>query len=250
MLNVHRGSHAVILFLENVVTSRNTFDLRAYMESEDCEMEISEYNLKRRYYEYLDCVRWFVFRAFPNDVYLVEMKIEKPFSMMEKLILNEDSNDSHKVMFENWCRDYERTLYGIVEMWRGMVGVVDEVDYWKLVFFPEKNGLNRDNAFDYVAHYFLPIASKSVYFGDLDSWLKYEEFIKSFDGESDELYDGMYRGFVILRDYWLDAINRIHEFSLKYSVNYKMDDWIRECYEYVHSLDNLDSESEEENYDN
>ena len=37
MLNVHRGSHAVILFLENVVTSRNTFDLRADLESEEEE---------------------------------------------------------------------------------------------------------------------------------------------------------------------------------------------------------------------
>ena len=245
MLNVHRGSHAVILFLENVVTSRNTFDLRAYMESEDCEMEISEYDLKRRYYEYLDCVRWFVFRAFPNDVYLTEIKIEKPFSMMEKLILDEDSNDSHKVMFENWCSDYERTLDGIVEMWRGMVGVVDEVDYWKLVFFPEKNGLNRDNAFDYVAHHFLPIASKSVYFGDLDSWLKYEGFIKNFNGDADKLYEGIHRGFLILRDYWLDEIDKIREFCGKYSINYKMNDWIKECYDYVHSLDNLGVESED-----
>lgn len=169
---------------------------------------------------------------------------------MEKLILDEDSTESHKAMFGNWCKDYEHTLYGVVEMWRGIVGVVDEGDYWKLVFFPENNGLNRDNAFDYVAHHFLPIASKSVYFGDLDSWLKYEEFIKSFDGEADELYDGMNRGFVILRNYWLDAIDRIHEFSLKYSVNYKMDDWIKECYDYVHSLDDLDSESEDEDCDN
>lgn len=212
-------------------------------------MEISEYDLKRRYYEYLDCVRWFVFRAFREDSFLDLMKIKKPFDMMEKLILDEDSTESHKVMFGTWCKDYERTLYGVVDMWREVVGVVDEGDYWKLAFFPEE-GLNRDNAFNYVAHHFLPIADKSVCFGDLDSWLKYEEFIKSFDGESDELYDGLHRGFVILHNYWLDAIDRIHEFSLKYSVNYKMDDWIKECYDYVHSLDNLDIESEEQDYDN
>ena len=213
-------------------------------------MEFLDSRLYNGYYEYLDAVRWFVLRAFREDSFLDLMKIKKPFDMMEKLILDEDSTESHKAMFGNWCKDYEHTLYGVVEMWRGIVGVVDEGDYWKLVFFPEKNGLNRDNAFDYVAHHFLPIASKSVCFGDLDSWLQYEEFIKSFDGDADELYNGMHGGFVILRDYWLDVIDRIHEFSLKYSVNYKMDDWIRECYEYVHSLDNLDSESEEENYDN
>ena len=213
-------------------------------------MEFSDSRLHNRYYEYFDVVRWFVFRAFCEDSFLDLMKIEKPFATMKKLILDENSTDSYKKMFRNWCEDYERTLYGVVEMWRGMVGVVDEGDYWKLVFFPEKNGLNRNNAFDFVAHHFLPIASKSVYFGDLDSWLKYEEFIKSFDGEADELYDRMHGGFVILRDYWLDAIDRIHEFSLKYSVNYKMDDWMKECYEYVHSLDNLGLESEESEYDN
>lgn len=213
-------------------------------------MAFLDSRLHNGYYEYLDAVRWFVFRAFREDSFIDLMKIKKPFDVMEKLILDEDSTESHKAMFGNWCKDYEHTLYGVVEMWRGIVGVVDEGDYWKLVFFPENNGLNRDNAFDYVAHHFLPIASKSVYFGDLDSWLKYEEFIKSFDGEADELYDGMNRGFVILRNYWLDAIDRIHEFSLKYSVNYKMDDWIKECYDYVHSLDDLDSESEDEDCDN
>ena len=213
-------------------------------------MAFLDSRLHNGYYEYLDAVRWFVFRAFREDSFIDLMKIKKPFDVMEKLILDEDSTESHKAMFGNWCKDYEHTLHGVVEMWRGIVGVVDEGDYWKLVFFPENNGLNRDNAFDYVAHHFLPIASKSVYFGDLDSWLKYEEFIKSFDGEADELYDGMNRGFVILRNYWLDAIDRTHEFSLKYSVNYKMDDWIKECYDYVHSLDDLDSESEDEDCDN
>lgn len=213
-------------------------------------MEFSDSRLYDGYYKYLDLVRWFVFRTYSNDEFLKDIKIEKPFSMMEKLILGEDSNDSHKVMFENWCRDYERTLYGVFDVWREVVGIVDEGDYWKLAFFPEK-GLTRDNAFDYVAHYFLPIVDNSVCFGDLDTWLKYEEFIKSFDGDADELYNKIHGGFVILRDYWLDVIDRIHEFSLKYSVNYKMDDWIKECYDYVHSLDNLDIESEEEqDYDN
>lgn len=213
-------------------------------------MEFLDSRLYNGYYKYLDAVRWFVLRAFREDSFLDLMEIKKPFDMMEKLILDEDSTESHKAMFGNWCEDYEHTLYGVVEMWRGIVGVVDEGDYWKLVFFPEKNGLNRDNAFDYVAHHFLPIASKSIYFGDLDSWLKYEEFIKSFDDDADELYNGMHGGFVILRDYWLDVIDRIHEFSLKYSVDYKMNDWIKECHDYVHSLDNLDSESENEDYDN
>ena len=84
-------------------------------------MEFSDSRLYNSYYEYLDVVRWFVFRAFPNDEYLAEMKIEKPFSMMEKLILDEDSTESHKSMFVSWCRDYERTLYGVVEMWHGNV---------------------------------------------------------------------------------------------------------------------------------
>ena len=213
-------------------------------------MEFSDSKLYNRYYEYLDVVRWFVFRAFSNDEFLKDMKVEKPFVMMEKLILDEDSTETHREMFGNWCRDYERTLYGDVEMWRGMVGVVDENDCWKLVFFPEKKGLNRENAFDYVAHHFLPMVDESIYFGDLDSWLKYEEFIESFNGDADELYDGIHKGFLIIRDYWLDEIDKIRDFCSKYSINYKMDDWIKECYEYVHSLDDMDVESEEESYDN
>lgn len=213
-------------------------------------MEFSDSRLYNGYYEYLDTVRWFVFKAFSNDEFLKELKIEKPFIRMEKLILDEDSTESHEEMFRNWCKDYERTLYGVVEMWRGMVGVVDEGDYWKLVFFPEKSGLTRDNAFDYVAHHFLPIADNSVYFGDLDSWLKYAEFIKIFNDDADKLYEGIHRGFVILRDYWLDEIDKIREFCGEYSINYKMDDWIKECHDYVHSLDSSDVESEEEDYDN
>ena len=126
---------------------------------------------------------------------------------------------------------------------------MDEDDHWKLVFFPEKNGLTRAGAFDYVAHHFLPIADKSVCFGDLDTWLKYAEFIESFDGDANKLYEGIHRGFVILRDYWLDEIGKIRDFSLKYSVNCKMDNWIKECYDYVHSLDDLGLENEEKDYD-
>ena len=212
-------------------------------------MEFSDSRLYNGYYEYLDSVRWFVFRAFSNDEFLKDIKIDKPFAEMRRLVLDEDSTELHESMFGNWCRDYERTLHGIVEMWRGMVGVVDEGDYWKLVFFPEKTGLTRNNAFDYVAHHFLPMVDESIYFGDLDSWLKYEEFIESFNGDADELYNGIHRGFVILRDYWLDEIDKIREFSCKYSINYKMDDWIKECYDYVHSLDNLGTEGEEEDDD-
>ena len=171
MLTEQQVNHAVILYSENVVFSRKAFDLREDLKGV-VMMEFSDSRLYNGYYEYLDAVRWFVFRAFREDSFLDLMKIKKPFDIIEKLILDEDSTESHKAMFGNWCKDYEHTLYGVVEMWRGMVDVVDEGDYWKLVFFPEKNGLNRDNAFDYVAHHFLPIASKSVYFGDLDSWLK------------------------------------------------------------------------------
>ena len=234
----------MILYLENVVFSRNAFDLRADLKGV-VMMEFSDSRLYNGYYEYLDSVRWFVFRAFSNDEFLRDIKIEKPFAKMERLVLDEDSTELYKAMFGNWCRDYERTLYGVVEMWREVVGVEDESDCWKLVFFPEKKGLNRENAFDYVAHHFLPMVDESIYFGDLDSWLKYEEFIESFNGDADELYNGIHRGFVILRDYWLDEINKIREFGSKYSINYKMDDWIKECYDYVHSLDNLDSEGEE-----
>lgn len=35
MLTVQRVSRAVILFLENAITKRNAFDLRAYKERED-----------------------------------------------------------------------------------------------------------------------------------------------------------------------------------------------------------------------
>lgn len=238
----------MILYLENVVFSRNVFDLRADLKGV-VMMEFSDSRLYNGYYEYLDSVRWFVFRAFSNDEFLRDIKIEKPFAKMERLVLDEDSTELHKAMFGNWCRDYERTLYGVVEMWREVVGVVDEDNCWKLVFFPEKKGLNRDNAFDYVAHHFLPIADKSVYFGDLDSWLKYEEFIESCNGDADELYEGIHRGFVFISDYWLDEIDKIREFSCKYSINYKMDDWIKECYDYVHLLDNLGAEGEEEDDD-
>lgn len=233
----------MILYLENVVFSRNAFDLRADLKGV-VMMEFSDSRLYNGYYEYLDSVRWFVFRAFSNDEFLRDIKIEKPFAKMERLVLDEDSTELHKAMFGNWCRDYERTLYGVVEMWREVVGVVDEGDYWKLIFFPEK-GLTRDNAFNYVAHYFLPIVDNSVCFGDLDSWLKYDEFIKNFNSDADELYEGLHRGFVFIRDYWLDEIDKIREFSCKYSINYKMDDWIKECYDYVHSLDNLGTEGEE-----
>lgn len=92
-------------------------------------MKFSDSRLYNGYYEYLDAVRWFVFRAFREDSFLDLMKIKKPFDMMEKLILDEDSTESHKAMFGNWCKDYERTLYGVVEMWRGIVGVVDEGDH-------------------------------------------------------------------------------------------------------------------------
>lgn len=238
----------MIIFLESAVTSRNAFDLRADLKGV-VMMEFSDSRLYNGYYEYLDSVRWFVFRAFSNDEFLRDIKIEKPFAKMERLVLDEDSTELHKAMFGNWCKDYERTLYGVVEMWNGIVGVADEDDYWKLVFFPEKKGLNRENAFDYVAHHFLPIIDKSIYFGDLDSWLKYEEFIKSFNGDADKLYDEMNGGFVILRDYWLEEIGKIREFCGKYSVSCKIDDWTRECYEYVHSLDNLDLESEEDDND-
>lgn len=75
MLNVHRGSHAVILFLENVVTSRKAFDLREDLKGV-VMMEFSDSRLYNRYHEYLDLVRWFVFRAYSNDEFLKDIKLK------------------------------------------------------------------------------------------------------------------------------------------------------------------------------
>ena len=37
-------------------------------------MEFSDSRLYNKYYEYLDLVRWFVFRAYSNDEFLKDIK--------------------------------------------------------------------------------------------------------------------------------------------------------------------------------
>ena len=143
--------------------------------------------------------------AYANFIEVAEMttdkllslnfKIHKPFKQFgEKLSSDDLAKTSlplnQRVGFISWCKNYAENVLNEVQQVSGDTKVVEQDDYWE-VFMPTKIAeVKQSEIFNTIAHFCGSPMWKGINFGEVDSLLKFDDFIKNFEDDSWDVLHG------------------------------------------------------------
>lgn len=182
--------------------------------------------------------------AYGNFIEVLEMttekllrsnfKIYRPFKEFgERLSSDKLAETSlplnQRVGFITWCSKYTENVFNEFQKLSVFVKILEHDEYWE-VFMPIKLAeVKKNEIFDTIAHFCGSPMWKGIDFGDVDSPLKFDDFIKNFE-----------------QDDWDALHGQLERYSLRIweDVYGKIDDVIEVC----RKLDSLDK-SEQTWYD-
>lgn len=108
-----------------------------------------------------------------------------------------------------WCDNYTKDIFNEFQKLSMFVKIVEHDDYWE-VFMPTKIAeVKQSEIFDTIAHFCGSPMWKGIDFGEVDSPLKFDDFIKNFEQCSwDALRSQLERYSLRI---WEDVYNRIDD---------------------------------------
>ena len=146
--------------------------------------------------------------AYANFIEVVEMTTEKllnsnlkiytPFKQFgERISSDELAKTSlplnRQVGFISWCKNYTKNVFNEFQKLSVFVKIVEHDDYWE-VFVPIKIAeVKQSEIFDTIAHFCGSPMWKGIDFGEVDSPLKFDEFIANFEQDSWSALHGQLR---------------------------------------------------------
>lgn len=143
--------------------------------------------------------------AYGNFIEVIEMtteklqqsnfKIYRPFKQFgEQLSSDELAKTSlpltQRVGFISWCNKYTKNVFDEFQKLSVFVEIVEHDDCWD-VFMPTKIAeVKRSEIFNTIAHFCGSPLWKGIDFGEVDSLLKFDDFIKNFEDDSWDVLHG------------------------------------------------------------
>ena len=162
--------------------------------------------------------------AYANFIEVVEMTTEKllnsnlkiytPFKQFgERISSDELAKTSlplnRQVGFISWCKNYTKNVFNEFEKLSVFVKIVEHDDYWE-VFVPIKIAeVKQSEIFDTIAHFCGSPMWKGIDFGEVDSPLKFDEFIANFEQDSWSALHGQLERYALR--IWDDVYHRIDD---------------------------------------
>lgn len=116
-------------------------------------------------------------------------KIYRPFKQFgERLSSDKLAETSlplnQRLGFMTWCDNYTEDVFKEFQKLSVFVKIVEHDDYWE-VFMPTKIAeIKESEIFNTIAHFCGSPLWKGIDFGEVDSPLKFDDFIKNFEDDS------------------------------------------------------------------
>lgn len=123
------------------------------------------------------------------------LKIYRPFNQFRVRLRSDELAKTslplnQKVAFMTWCDNYTKDVFYEFQKLSMFVKIVEHDDYWE-VFIPTKIAeVKQSEIFDTIAHFCGSPLWKGIDFGDVDSLLKFDDFIKNFEDDSWDVLHG------------------------------------------------------------
>lgn len=128
-----------------------------------------------------------------------DFKIRKPFKKLQELLNSSELGETslsltQRARFDNWCNRYTEDVLWDIENTTCDAKVIDSDDYWEVFTPVEMVNVNRDEIFNKIAHICGSRMWSDIHFGEVNSPLKFDEFIKNFEPDDWlELYNQLER---------------------------------------------------------
>jgi len=123
------------------------------------------------------------------------LKIYRPFNQFRVRLRSDELAKTslplnQKVAFMTWCDNYTKDVFYEFQKLGVFVKIVEHDDYWE-VFMPTKIAeVKQSEIFNTIAHFCGSPLWKGIDFGDVDSLLKFDDFIKNFEDDSWDVLHG------------------------------------------------------------
>lgn len=143
--------------------------------------------------------------AYGNFIEVLEMttdkllrstfKIYRPFNQFRVRLRSDELVKTslplnQRVAFMTWCDNYTKDIFNEFHKLSVLVKIVEHDDYWE-VFMPTKIAeVKQSEIFNTIAHFCGSPLWKGIDFGDVDSLLKFDDFIKNFEDDSWDVLHG------------------------------------------------------------
>lgn len=143
--------------------------------------------------------------AYGNFIEVLEMttdkllrstfKIYRPFNQFRVRLRSDELVKTslplnQRVTFMTWCDNYTKDIFNEFHKLSVLVKIVEHDDYWE-VFMPTKIAeVKQSEIFNTIAHFCGSPLWKGIDFGDVDSLLKFDDFIKNFEDDSWDVLHG------------------------------------------------------------
>lgn len=116
-------------------------------------------------------------------------KIYRPFNQFRVRLHSDELVKTslplnQKVAFMTWCDNYTKDVFYEFQKLGVFVKIVEHDDYWE-VFMPTKIAeVKQSEIFNTIAHFCGSPLWKGIDFWEVDSLLKFDDFIKNFEDDS------------------------------------------------------------------
>lgn len=186
------------------------------------------------------------YRYFIQEVEIVavkllrsDFKIRKPFKKLQELLNSNELIETslsltQKVRFTNWCNRYTEDVLWDVENVSCDTTVIESDDYWEVFTPVEMVNENRDEIFNKIAHIYGSRMWSDIHFGEVNSPLKFDEFIKNFEPDTWlELYNQLERCGDRMSEYVSPDIDDVLIVCNKLDLIGESEKVITDCMDYV-----------------
>ena len=142
------------------------------------------------------------------------LKIYRPFNQFRVRLRSDELAKTslplnQRVAFMTWCDNYTKDIFNEFQKLGVFVKIVEHDDYWE-VFIPTKIAdVKQSEIFNTIAHFCGSPMWKGVDFGEVDSPLKFDDFIKNFEDDSWDALHGQLERYALR--IWEDVYCKIDD---------------------------------------
>ena len=172
-------------------------------------MAIDRYKMYTAYRNFIDVVEMTTSKLMRSD-----FTIHKPFDNLTELLNSSELTKTslplnQRVAFMTWCDNYTKDIFNEFQKLSVFVKIVEHDDYWE-VFIPTKIAdVKQSEIFNTIAHFCGSPMWKGVDFGEVDSPLKFDDFIKNFEDDSWDALHGQLERYALR--IWEDVYCKIDD---------------------------------------
>lgn len=142
------------------------------------------------------------------------LKIYRPFNQFRVRLRSDELAKTslplnQRVAFMTWCNNYTQDVFDELRKLSADTKIVEHDDYWEVFVSIKLAEVKKNEIFNTIVHFCGSPMWKGVDFGEVDSPLKFDDFIKNFEDDSWDALHGQLERYALR--IWEDVYCKIDD---------------------------------------